>query len=185
VSTFYGIDAGTLRTEIAGLYTNMQAHTPSNVTFKVENTGDVIEATNGDLVDSWTAGTETSLPCSGTTGPYAAPCGASVAWKTSVIADGSRIVGRTYLVPLIPNDYGSDGTLLDTFKTFLEAATAGVVTGAADNFVVWHRPFAGRLAGVDRLGRPFTAKAAHAGSFAFVTSRSVPDKVAVLKSRRD
>lgn len=179
VSTFYALDAVGARADVGAFFAAAAPLIPANTTMTVEQSGDIIEATNGALTGSW-AGGAVSVPTGSAAGAYSAPTGAIANWLTPIVVDGHRVRGRTFLVPLAGAAFDLVGTLEAAALATLRAAAAQLVSSQANNLVIWHRPFAGRLA-----TPTLPAKAAHAGSFAFVTSASVPDKACVLRSRRD
>lgn len=148
---------------IAGLY-------PSAVVVTVEPEVDVIEHTTGQLVNSL-PGKQTA-PVPGTTAAnFSAPVGAVINWGTGTIRNGRRLRGRTFLVPLSNTAFDTTGTLSDAARSTLSTSAAALAanTGTPDLFV---------------YGRP-TAKGASDGVLGVVTSSSVPDMGAVLRSRRD
>lgn len=103
------------------------------------------------------------------TGNYAGPAGAVVTWRTSDLRFGRRIKGRTFLVPLSGNAFDADGTINGGTISDLQAFAATLVGGDLDSeFGIWSRPRDGA-----------------GGVFATVDSFSIPDRVAVLRSRRD
>jgi hypothetical protein len=140
---------------------------PTNTTIQVQNSGDRIDENTGAVVGSWAGPSQVSLV--GTMGgAYSAPSGAHINWRTSAIINGRRLKGRTFLVPLGGAAYDSDGTLAAATLTDLRANLATFVTAAAADLRVWHRPVGGA-----------------GGSAGVVTAADIPDKTAVLRSRRD
>jgi len=102
---------------------------------------------------------------------YSAPAGAAVNWSTATFVAGKRIRGRTFLVPLGRGAYDADGSLAPAALTTLRNAANGLATPLVPligRLIVWHRP---------KVGAP--------GSYGVVTTYSVKDKSAVLRSRRD
>jgi hypothetical protein len=86
-----------------------------------------------------------------------------------VIINGRRLRGRTFLVPLGSTFYTTDGTPIETARTNIAAAAAVLIANTGGPPLgVWRRP---SPSGVGVLG--------------VATTASVPDKAAVLKSRRD
>lgn len=132
---------------------------------------EILEDTTGELLNAVTY-TGTLDPQTGTAnGPVAGPAGAVVNWRTGSVRNGRRVRGRTFLVPLATSSYETDGTLLTSCQAALQAAA----TTLADN------------SGSGDLGvyaRP-TAVGATDGAWFVATGASVPDKIAVLRSRRD
>lgn len=105
----------------------------------------------------------------GIRGTYAGPAGAVVTWRTNDLRNGRRIRGRTFLVPLGTAGFQDDGTLTsDTIEDLQEFATT-LMGGSLDGDLgVWSRPVNGS-----------------GGVFASVVGYTIPDMVAVLRSRRD
>jgi hypothetical protein len=142
---------------------------PAGVTINMPTTGPRINPVNGDLVGSWIrASTSTMSGSAGTT--YAAGVGASVRWETGVVLDGHRVRGRTYLVPLVSAIFDADGTLMFSQQALILNAALATVTAMGTNMQVWHRP--------STTGTP------HVGSAVPVTTAAVPDRPAILRSRR-
>lgn len=169
VSTFYGLDAGALMTPVHDFYGRLLAKFPYTVTFTVEPQGDIIDPLTGDLTGSWSHAPVTSIGGSAT-GAYSAATGAAVSWLTGSVFDKHRLKGRTFLVPLIGNAFGADGSIDDTSLATIRASAVTLVADGVDNFVVWHRPLPG---------------GARAGGYSVVNGSFVNDKAAVLRSRRD
>lgn len=147
-----------------------QVHTalPAGVAVQASQEVEVVDPANGDLLSTITA-TAASPSWVGTVaGPYAAPVGAVINWKTSAIHSGRRVRGRVFLVPLGGDRFQSDGTLLDATRTQLLSAGNNLATGALS---VWARP----------KGPPPVV----AGAEYDVNGVSVPDKACILRSRRD
>lgn len=163
VSTFYADDAGMdIRPYLDSLFTAIGIKTPGAISFYIPNSGITIDSGTGHPNGSWTAGSAITRAATGS-GAYAAPVGGLIRWETPVFIAGRRLVGKTFLVPFLSGCFESDGTLLNTVKTDLQAAAALFVTGAT-SFRIYSR----RNAAV-----------------ANVTTSSVPDKAMVLRSRRD
>lgn len=173
VSTFYGVSADGMGATLRAFYASISAYFPANLVIQVEGSGDVIEATTGQLVDTWTGGPKAAVQGTGV-GAYAAPTGAAITWNTGTVLDGSRVRGRTFLVPLTTASYDLLGSIEAGTLAALQSAATDVATFEAGNFAIWHRP---RLVSATLPAR--------SGSFAFVNSAVVRDKAAVLRSRRD
>jgi len=143
---------------------------PSTVSILVDPTVDVVNAENGELESFMTVSPDTSRTGTGA-GTYAAPAGACVNWSTNGVENGRRVRGRTFMVPLTSAATATDGTINTANLNALRTATATFIdpTGTGD-LGVWHRP---------------TATGANDGAWYFVTAFTLPDRVAVLRSRRD
>lgn len=100
------------------------------------------------------------------TGNYSAPSGAVITWLTSVYRNGRRFRGRTYIVPLANLAYQDDGTLSSLCLTNMTAA-AITLSSSTPQLAVF--------GGDDDRGY----------ATAPVTGVMIPDKAAVLRSRRD
>lgn len=151
---------------------------PNGWSCQVAGQVDVLEATTGELVAELNVAVPAVVTGTLTDGWGAIPTMMLLRLKTDIINDGRRISGRAFLGPV--------GRVLDTDGSPQTAAagTANAVgvalldTGATVVYpVVWRRP---RLA-VE--GPPEVT--ARAGMSARITSTNVPDKFAVLRSRRD
>lgn len=141
---------------------------PAGVTINIEPEAEIIDSDTG-IISAFEP-LDPPAEVSGTgSGTYSAPSGAVVNWRTNDVRFGRRIRGRTFLVPLSSASYQSDGTLNPESLSDLNDFGNALVGGDLDSeFGVWSRPRNGA-----------------GGVFATATSFSVPDKVAVLRSRRD
>lgn len=161
-------DAGTPDpAAIKGAFQAIAAGMPSSVSITVPDSGDVIEDTTGELVNVWSStggGTFTGT----NVGNVAAGVGACITWLTGGIINGKRLRGRTFIVPLSNNSYGTDGTLEPSMLANLETLASGLQ--ASGPLAVWHRP---------------TSAGASDGNSYGVVSHRIRDKVAILTSRRD
>lgn len=102
-------------------------------------------------------------------GSYTAPAGALIHWNTNGVRNGRRVRGRTFLVPMITSRADDDGTLDSQALNLLNAGIDVMVGDGFDStFCVWARP-----------------GAAGAGQVWPVTSGHAPDRISVLRSRRD
>lgn len=180
VATFYGTDLATLRDGLTNFWGGLGpvGIFPSGFTATIETSGDIINSGTGAIEGTWTA--PTIAPSgSGGSAQYAGPAGATVTWVTNTVADGSRIRGRTFLVPGAASAFQDDGTLIPSIVAGIKTVADAFVAATAPTFVVWHRP---------RLARAATgtlpAQTAHPGSLAPITGSRVPDRVQILRSRR-
>jgi hypothetical protein len=157
-------------TKVDNWISGFQTRIPTTVTCQTDPTVEVIDDTNGQLQEFMNA--TVGAPRVGTgTGNYSAAAGAVCNWYTGGIRNGRRIRGRSFLVPLAGSALGPNGTLDDANLTALRTNTTTftAATGAA-RLVVWGRP--STPGGTD-------------GVSAEVISFTIPDKTAVLTSRRD
>lgn len=159
-------------TDAVGLYP-----TAWNVT--VSPAVDIIQTEDGELINSFSV--TPSAQVNGTSGTGFGPIAAMLlcSMNTSTFNDGSRIQGRAYLGPLtaVHDTNGTPAAGLVANAVSFGTALADAGAGGVPKVVVWRRP---RLA---KAGPPVVT--ARDGAFGIVTSYTVPDKYAVLRSRRD
>lgn len=179
VSTMYSLNPPTDLADLHALWTGLKGGMPSDVTISVLPAGDIIEDTTGALTGQW-AGLQTADLHGGVAGGYSAPSGALLSWTTATILDGKRVRGRTFVVPCGNTMYDVDGSIETAILGQFRQICNAFVVAEAGSFVVWHRPRKARAATAT-----LPARLARVGGHAVVTGSTVPDKVVVLRSRRD
>lgn len=179
VSTFY-TTAVPDPVGIKAFWTAIKAQVPIGVTWTIKGSGDVIDETNGNLVNAWSSGNDLTESSSLASNVFAAPAGAIVRLLTQSIVHNRRVQGRVFLVPLGIAALDNLGTLSSATMTTLTTAGNTLISGQTGHLAVWARPFAGKPA---VGGRP--AIPSRLGSTALVTGVGVPDYCAILRSRRD
>lgn len=92
-----------------------------------------------------------------------------VRWRTGSTVNGRELRGRTFIPGVIEDTNDAGDVLAATRATILTAAQA-LITDANSVLLTWHRP---------------TSPGAADGSEAIVTTASVWQRFAVLRSRRD
>lgn len=185
LSTFYFNDAHAAQSALHDLFFNVKNYLPPDVTITVQAGGDVIEDTTGTLTAVWAGTIQAPVVGTAPRTTYAAPAGGLLRWETLAIRAGSRLRGRTYLVPLTADSFGAAGTLAGSVVTDLANAASILVGAVTPNMVVWQRPRVARASYVDGRGIPHKALSGRQGSSAVVTSSSVPFETVILRSRRD
>lgn len=131
-------------------------------------TGVMLAAADMSSVPTPVVGTATAAP-------FAGGSGLCVTWKTGVIFNGRRIVGRTFVVPAV-GIYENDGTLTAGAITAAQTA-AGQLTGAASaEFSIWAKTFTKPTDG----SKPVQI----GGLLPAATSYAVKDMASQLRSRR-
>jgi hypothetical protein len=169
VSTFYSLGSVSAVPNLRAGFLALAQYLPNTVSIQVENVGDIIDDATGTLTGAWSV--VPVLPVGGVVGgAYAAPSGFMIDWNTTTILDGHRLKGRTFFVPCAGSALDSDGSLASTPLTNIRAYAATMFAALSGDLVVWHRP---------------RVTPARAGGHGIVTSVFVPDKVVVLRSRRD
>lgn len=166
---------------LESLISTIQTRLPSTVTIQIDPTIDVVDVPTGNLTRSLSY-TPLAARVGQATGNYSAATGGVINWNTAGVHNGRRVRGRTFLVPYGGSALGPNGTLDDTLRTSLIGAIntfIGVDATKPGVLGVYARPV---KAGTNPDGTP---RAASEGAWYSVTSFTHPDKVAVLRSRRD
>jgi len=178
VCTYYFRDTATAVASLRAMWAVFVGSMPNSVVVQVENAGDKIEEATGVVTGAWTSGPAAVLQ-GGSAQGFAAPAGLITRWDTEVIADGRRVRGRNFVVPLGVAEYQTDGTINQATRDAFQTAMNSFISQQSTSFVVWHRPRDFRAATAD-----LPELAAHDGSAHLVTAGSIPDRVAILRSRR-
>jgi hypothetical protein len=168
ISTFYVGSGVTDQAPIRTFFDSIKALFPSIISFQVANTGDQLQEATGQITGGW-AGPSQAVVNGGSVGSnFAAPTGMLVKWLTTAVVDGRRPVGKTYLVPIDRSVYDINGTPTSASITTIQNAATALIVALAGELKVWHR------------------KNTKGAGIAFnVLAAQVPDKVVVLRSRRD
>lgn len=137
---------------------------------------DILDAVNGELLESYIAADPGAVGAASASAPYAPACAALLQWKTAGIVHGHAVKGRTFISPLAASMVSS-GTLVSGATTGLPSISAPLIAGAAGEprLCVWSRPVT-----VAKPKVPVRDGSAH-----LVIGATTPAKVAVLRSRRD
>jgi hypothetical protein len=161
-------------TAIAGLY-------PTAVTHTVLSEVDVIDPATGDVTATLTPADQAVVPGGSVTSAILPPEVALLLQiKTNTFIAGRRIRGRGFFSPItqsasVDTNGSPTAAMLTTLGLFTPVMAPGGPGGL--NWVVWRRPKFDRTGPTPVIVRP--------GSTADVTATAVPDKYAVLRSRRD
>jgi hypothetical protein len=159
-------------TRVKDFFTVNSAYFPSGVSIAIQPDAEVINAGTGKLETVVPAGTIAPIAGAGAAGDkYSGASGIVVTWRTAGVRNGRRVRGRTFLVPVVSGAYDSNGTLGATAITNFQTAGTALLTPPAGQLPlgVWARP---------------TTKGGTDGAWHKVTTCSVPDLAAVLRSRR-
>lgn len=164
-------DAGPCADRVATFLTANRLKFPSSVTWTIQSDVESVSAATGQLLNVTSVGARTPITGGAAAGAYSGASGVVITWRTAGVRNGRRVRGRTFLVPTANNIYQSDGTIDNThLNEFVTSATAlATVTGTQLPLVVWARP---------------STPGGSDGAAHVVTSASVPDMAAVLRSRR-
>lgn len=143
---------------------------PSAVTVGVDPSIEVIESTNG-VLQAFMTGTPAAASAGTDTGTFSAATGVVTSWYTGGIRNGRRVRGRSFIVPMGPTAYQTDGTIATAKLTGWRGAANTLIANVdAARLAVWGRP---------------TGPGATDGVAYDVISANMNDKVAILTSRRD
>jgi hypothetical protein len=164
VSVFYGFSGALANASIKTFFTSIAGLCPLGLTWTIPEGGDTLDEFTGGLTGTWSnAAGGGSVAASGAA-QHAAGTGAWVNWRTSSIVGTRRLIGRTFIAPIINSAYDSSGTIVaGNLTTLQNAATALVNT---TDVGVWHRPNGG------------------SGLMGAIAVATVPDKVTSLRTRR-
>jgi hypothetical protein len=164
-------DADIAADRVEAFFTAIKLKFPSGVSFAVQPDVEVVSESTGDLLNVHNAGARAPITSTATSAAYSGVSGACITWRTAGVRNGRRVRGRTFLVPLVNGIYQSDGTIDNTHvNDFVTQATTLALPGTSNlSMGVWARP---------------TAPGASDGDWHAITSVTVPDMAAVLRSRR-
>lgn len=165
-----GLDETALR--LHNFFDALEPFLPGSVRINLPTVLEEIDSATGELVTDHPFEPGTVITGTGLTN-FSAASGLCINWNTVGIINGRRIRGRTFIVPLASGAYQSDGTIVDATRTTVQTAAnvyADAGPGLGIDGAIWHRP---------------TTPGGTDGAAAGITSASVGDRVAVLKSRRD
>lgn len=158
---------------VRDFWQSLQGGIPESVTLQVQREVDTYDEVTGEL-NGATAAPALPLATQGSgAGAYAGGVGMKIIWRTSVIREGRRVRGATYVVPATAGNFDDTGTLTPAaVTTYTSAALAFLDDLSSESLalMVWSRPET--VPGTD-------------GALAAVTGAQVLDKSAVLRSRRD
>lgn len=177
-SYFYTSTAVDITGQILPLFDAIKSFFPQNMTWTVPGWYREIDEVSGQLVDVIVSIQPTGITAPASAAAIAPSQGAQIRWNTSGFPHGRRVVGRTYLVPLLVSQYGVDGRLLSNTANTINAAADALRSRAGGEMKIWHRPkthkdAAGNVV-VDRPGSAWT-----------VASTVCPTKPVQLATRRD
>jgi hypothetical protein len=166
------LSGSTLNSAAANLKTFLdaiKAYLPSIVTLAF-SPGATWHADDGTLTAEVAIGTVPANVVGTGAGAYLSAAGFLVFWNTGAINGGHKVRGRTYFVPTPVNIAQSDGTIIETARTIIQAAATAFATSTPSPAINSR----------SRPGNP-----AAGDQTTVVLSATVPDKQVVLRSRRD
>lgn len=152
---------------------------PAGVVHTINGQVDTINQVNGELTGSFNV-TQRTVTGTGSASILPTATAMCVVWVTNGFVNSRRVIGKTYLSPMILGLATAAGIPSAGLVTALQAFGDAMDNPGATpvRFVVWARPFAG-----DDTVTP--AKPARDGTTHDVVGNRVNSKFAVLRSRRD
>jgi hypothetical protein len=142
----------------------------AGVTLQVQSPVDVINWITGALVRIEAATGVTQVVGTGTGNVLIAE-GPLIQWITQTVLNRRLLRGRTFMTPAATGAIGGTGAVAAGIITTMVAAGNALIGTASVQYSCWHRP------------KPF--KTGNNGTVAAIVACTVPQKVAVLRSRRD
>lgn len=167
-----------LREQVHIAWELLAPYMPTAMTATLATDTDILESTTGQLIRTVTD--STSYVTTGTTeeGFLPTAVGVAVTWRTEGYVNGKHVRGRSYIIPLATNALASNTTPSDGVVSAAQAFAAAMNDGAVSYpMAVWSRPTYVPDSKPKEIDRE--------GSAHYVTSSTVADKFAVLRSRRD
>jgi len=147
-------------------YEAIAAGIPSGTIIHYPAGGEELDAAAGHLTGAYAVAVEPQTDCTGG-GEYASGVGYVVRWNTGVVVRHKRLIGRTFLVPLVGSAFGDSGDPKPEFVGVVSMAATALIADCAGTLGVWSRP-----------------KTGPDGQIVAVTSAQVSVRPAFLKSRR-
>lgn len=137
----------------------------SGASFKVAEEGREISPTTGELLAFWAGDTTVSTPGDSGTTPVPDASQGLIQWRTSTIAGGRLVQGRTF-VPSLGGNNMLNGNVIAAARSGIATAAGGLIAGGA-GLGIWKRPSDTAV-----------------GSLEPVTSATCWEEFAVLRRRR-
>jgi hypothetical protein len=177
-STGTALEASDAVTKSQNLFTGLKPALPNSVEISMLSDIRLLDDASGDLRNSFTYAGAPVIGGSGGVGNYSAASGGVIRWITGQVHGKHLLVGRTFVVPMIATEYGSNGQLASSAVTTLATAAEAMRSAPGPAFGIWGRPR-------KEQEPPNPNKPALIGSWRPAVSEAVPNKVSVLRSRRD
>jgi hypothetical protein len=168
-------DANTAGNSLHAFFNSLATMFHTNWTITINSLVENYDVATGRLMNEIVMSTVPS-PVAGSalaTTPYVGGSGAVVHWLTGFIWNGRRVRGRTFLAPLVGVG-DTDGTLDSTHLATIQSAANALMAAGPPTLSVWAKQFSAT-----------TPPIQNGGSLAPVDSVLVPDKAALMRSRRD
>lgn len=145
---------------------NMDNLFPNTLTFTFPTEGDVLDSETGTVTGAWTGGSLPFVMGTATDNTFSHGVGARVVWNTGAFANGRRVRGSTFLVPLSGGLWDTSGEIAPANVNDIQTKTTAFVTATAGELIVWSRPTPQRVGGTASV-----TSATFTGRTSWLTSR--------------
>lgn len=128
--------------DIRTLYNALAGGIPNEVTVSFEPVANIIDTPTGQITAQLTVSPPADV-VGLATGTWAAGTGARIDWLTSRYLNGRNVRGRTFIVPLAVNSFGTDGRVVPTSVANLTSAGNDLIDdliGHGTSLCVYSRP---------------------------------------------
>lgn len=165
----------TLLTTVGSFWTGMASAVTTVTTFTVLPNPSRYAAADGSLQEVFTADAPAAVTGTASGDSVAKSSMVLIRWVTADIVDNRVVKGRTYIPGALSTMITSNGGVESALRTDVLNAAEALIAGTGGTLSVWHRPKSNGASPPVYSG----------GSSHLVTSASVWDQFAVLRSRRD
>lgn len=162
-------DANTAAANFKTFLTSITSRMPTGSSISFDSTV-ALYGDDGSQTGEVTLTTVPSAITGSSSAAYAGGAGLVVNWVTSAFHLGKKVRGRTFLVPLTSIAFDLDGTLNSTAQSVVQTAAQVFAVSSPTPVVFSSKP--NGSGGVSNL-------------VAVITGATVPDRSAILRSRRD
>ena len=118
---------------------SLKTQFPTGVTWRMENSGDLIDSATGALVGAWTDGSGVTINCSAA-GFYTRGVGFRNTWNTAAIVRNRHVRGSSFWAPCVAGVWGANGLMTTASNNAVQTALRNMVNGDPGALLVWSRP---------------------------------------------
>ena len=177
-STLYFTPSTTDFTPVRTFFEAIKSHLVNGTQYTYPTVVDVLDVADGKVVGVQTVTTLSPTTSTATTQQYSGATGSMIRWITNGFVFGSRVAGRTFLIPLPSTEFNTSGSIATATQTLFQTSAQALITAMQPNFVVYSRPFPGR----NVPGKPVIPE--REGTIWPVQQAVVPNLAYVQRSRR-
>lgn len=177
LTTFYTTaSSSSLPADVKAFWNTVKATFPTGITWDVPNAGDQIDDASGLLVGAWTGSGGGTVTSGGVGANFVQGAGGRIKWITSGIYRGHRVVGTTFMCPLVL-DYWEGANAISSVALGNWSGAATALLTAQPTLSIWSREVVSDPTHVPPI-------VGSLGQTNPVVSFQVPDKTSWLRSRR-